>query len=211
MKTKQRILNTCLTLFNEEGEQHVSAVDIANELDISPGNLYYHFKGKEPIIETLFDEFESRYSELLSSASEIDISTESSWKFLYILLEEIYQFRFFYENVHNILERIPTLKKRFARLLNIQRSTMELVLLTLLDQEVVIMRPDDIATTAQSLSLTLTHWLSHNALSNSKKQREILLNTGAYQMVNAVGAFLAPSHRAVFDEARELLKQSLLH
>jgi hypothetical protein len=31
----------------------------ANELGISPGNLYYHFHGKEPLVLGLFERFEN--------------------------------------------------------------------------------------------------------------------------------------------------------
>ena len=57
MKTAQRILDTAADLFNERGERNVSASDIALELDISPGNLYYHFKGKDGILSALFLHF----------------------------------------------------------------------------------------------------------------------------------------------------------
>ena len=64
MKTRDKILLTSLKLFNDEGEPSVTTVDIANELDISPGNLYYHFHGKEAIIAELFDAFEVELVEL---------------------------------------------------------------------------------------------------------------------------------------------------
>ena len=60
VKTRDRILQTALALFNEEGEENVSTVDIAAVMGISPGNLYYHFKGKEAIIAGLFEGFEEK-------------------------------------------------------------------------------------------------------------------------------------------------------
>ena len=65
MKTAQKILLTALTLFNEHGENTVTSVDIALELDISPGNLYYHFKGKDSLVSALMKMHEQPLFELL--------------------------------------------------------------------------------------------------------------------------------------------------
>src|SRR5690606_17555640 len=48
MKTRDRILECALQCFNARGEGNVSVLEIATELGISPGNLYYHPGGEEP-------------------------------------------------------------------------------------------------------------------------------------------------------------------
>jgi AcrR family transcriptional regulator len=89
MKTRDRILVTSLLLFNEEGEPNVTTVDISNEMDISPGNLYYHFKGKEAIIEALFNRFEVELSDILRAPLEKALSVEDSWFYLYVVPEPV--------------------------------------------------------------------------------------------------------------------------
>ena len=52
--TKQKILDTARTLFNEMGYNTVSLRDIAKTVGISEGNLTYYFQKKEVSAEDIF-------------------------------------------------------------------------------------------------------------------------------------------------------------
>ncbi|MEC8786894.1 MAG: TetR/AcrR family transcriptional regulator, partial [Pseudomonadota bacterium] len=96
MKTAQKILLTALTLFNEHGENTVTSVDIAIELDISPGNLYYHFKGKDSLVNALMKMHEQQMQKILSREKLDTLHPEEIMYYLYLLIDSIHVFRFFY-------------------------------------------------------------------------------------------------------------------
>ncbi|MEK1942788.1 MAG: TetR/AcrR family transcriptional regulator, partial [Pseudomonas sp.] len=86
MKTRDRILECALQLFNQQGEPNVSTLEIANELEISPGNLYYHFHGKEPLVMELFERFENEMAPLLDPPADARLNVEDYWLFLHLIV-----------------------------------------------------------------------------------------------------------------------------
>lgn len=54
MKTKERILITSIDLFNRSGVGSITTNHIAKAMEISPGNLYFHYDNKEEILVELF-------------------------------------------------------------------------------------------------------------------------------------------------------------
>ena len=89
MKTRDRILNCALELFNRDGEPNVTTLDIANELGISPGNLYYHFHGKEPLTMQLLERFQADMAPLLDPPLEARLDVEDYWLFLHLIVERM--------------------------------------------------------------------------------------------------------------------------
>ncbi|MDD5759964.1 MAG: TetR/AcrR family transcriptional regulator [Desulfobulbaceae bacterium] len=59
MKTRDKIIESAIQLFNEQGTKAVTTNHIATAVGISPGNLYYHFRNKEDIIRAIFEQMDA--------------------------------------------------------------------------------------------------------------------------------------------------------
>ena len=98
-RTRERILNVSLALFNTQGEANVTTGHIADELNISPGNLYYHFRNKDEIIHHLFAEFEREIDVAPAGLTDVASAMEDLWLYLHMMFERIWQYRFLYRNL----------------------------------------------------------------------------------------------------------------
>ncbi|MEM7663566.1 MAG: TetR/AcrR family transcriptional regulator [Pseudomonadota bacterium] len=203
MKTRDRILETALLLFNEEGELDQSAVDIANALDMSPGNLYYHFKGKDAIIKALFDAFEEEMLVILNGSKGRISSIEDNWVYTYILLEEIYDFRFFYRNLGALLERYPSLATRFRRLLNAKREAISHILEGLHDRRLISINPLLLGMLTDQLLKVATFWLSSEQIEGSDIEPSHLIHKTVYQMMVLVVPYMGEQGLSVLQTMTE--------
>jgi AcrR family transcriptional regulator len=191
VKTRDRILKTSLALFNAEGEAQVSTVDIAAVLGISPGNLYYHFKGKEAIIEALFDAFDVELRQVLSAPMTRPVSFEDNWVFIYIVFEEINDFRFFYEGMASILERCASLRPRLARLLAVKRATTLAVLSALQSQRLLAFHGDEKDRLADRITAHFTFWLQYRAVTEPEGSDRARINDAVYATILQIAPYLA--------------------
>lgn len=190
IKTRDRILKTALALFNQEGEAQVSTVDIAAVMDISPGNLYYHFRGKEAIISALFDDFETEIRQVLSAPIERPLAVEDNWIFLYIVFEEINDFRFFYYGLASILERCPDLRPRIGRLMRLKVETANAILAALEKQDVLAFGRKERSALAARIAAHLTFWLQYRALISPEADDRRLINDGVYAVMMQIAPYI---------------------
>ena len=183
MKTRDRILQTSLLLFNQEGEAPQTAVDISNALEISPGNLYYHFKGKDAIIRTLFGAFEDEMRVILRGSKGGVTSIEDNWVYLYIILEEIYDFRFFYRDLGVLLDRYPDLAVRFRALVAEKRRTITRVLHDLTESDVLQLDPRLKAALTDQIMMSITFWLANDSIGNEVHDGPSLIHKTVFQVM----------------------------
>ncbi|MEN9856837.1 MAG: hypothetical protein RLZZ157_1963 [Pseudomonadota bacterium] len=124
--TKARILETARDLFNAEGFGALSAVDVANALSISPGHLYYHYKGKGEIAVALLTEHSTELQTItqaaLESCARAGATIEHVWTWVHILIEEIWDARFAYREPFSILRADPKLAQLLHSLYDIHQQ-----------------------------------------------------------------------------------------
>ncbi len=209
MKTRDRILHTSLALFNEEGEASTTTIDIANELDISPGNLYYHFKGKDQIIAELFQQYEHAMHHTLTAPIERPLSsdrggTEENWYYLYVVMEEMYQYRFLYHNLENLLQRYPEIKRGFKRLMQLKRAALYSICQTLLQQDIIDARDQQLLGLVDNMTLNLTFWFSYEALLHDNRPTQITIHQGVLQLLTMVAPYLGDDQLSFYRDCESI-------
>ena len=72
MSTKEKIMDVAIHMFSERGYEAVSIRDICGEVGIKESTLYYHFKNKKDILDSLVIKFKDHINGLLSHINEMD-------------------------------------------------------------------------------------------------------------------------------------------
>ncbi|GLW67111.1 TetR family transcriptional regulator [Actinomadura rubrobrunea] len=80
--TREQIREVALKLFAEQGYEKTSLREIAERLGVTKAALYYHFKTKEDIVTSLFDDFKTEVDELFAWAREQSVTPEMRREFI---------------------------------------------------------------------------------------------------------------------------------
>ena len=107
------ILRNSLRLFNQDGVQATTTRDIATVTAISLGNLTYHFKKKNDIVNILTDQLESELTGVIEQIPQISADGEEHSYFLIKQLEVVWKYRFFFNDIQQLIAVDPQKKKRF--------------------------------------------------------------------------------------------------
>jgi AcrR family transcriptional regulator len=195
-QTKDRILEASLAMFNAQGEPNVTTNHIADELGISPGNLYYHYRNKDDIVEQLFARYETRMDQALLVPDGRLPTLEDVWMQLHLVFECMWTFRFLYRDLVDIVSRNRKLKQHFARILNRAAASAEKVLKGLARAEIMRATPDEIHATAENVLLVATFWLNYNTVRGARPDAsQEDLTHGIYQVMLLIAPFLRDAER----------------
>jgi AcrR family transcriptional regulator len=197
-RTRERILETALALFNRFGEPNITTADIANEMGISPGNLYYHFRNKDQIIAELFASLEQRLDPLLQVSARRAAGVEDLWLVLHLLFEAMWDYRFFFRDLDEILSRSAGLASRFALILRRGARTVVELCRAMVAEGAMRASEREIAALADNVALVATYWISYQNITGGERA-QANLDRAAYQVLSLVAPFLRGDARMLLD------------
>jgi AcrR family transcriptional regulator len=113
MSTREKILDTALTLFNKEGTATISTNHIAEAAGISPGNLYYHFHNKEEIIRELFERLFLANDQGFALPTEKMPTLDDMQEYVRFNYRTLWQYRFIHRELVVLLHNDAELRTRF--------------------------------------------------------------------------------------------------
>jgi AcrR family transcriptional regulator len=125
--TKQRILDAALKRFNEDGYVHVRLHQIAEEAEMSVGNMAYHYPHKHLILEAIYEQLRNAQEELLTALNHtpvfetFDYFTRQSFA-----LQR--QYRFFYQDTLELMRESEALKASHQEFIQLQELQLEVFL-----------------------------------------------------------------------------------
>ena len=198
-RTAERILEVTLELFNRFGEPNVSTTLISAELRISPGNLYYHYPAKDELINSLFDRYEAGLAGLLNAADEV-ADVEDAWFFMHSLFELIWQYRFLYRDLNDLLSKNRRLETHFQAVLKNKTHAVKALLGGMSRSGAISIDSREVDATSTCMVVVLTYWLSFEYVRDPRRalepeSAEIALLRGAHHVLNLLVPYLEQGQR----------------
>lgn len=212
LKTKDRILQISLQLFNERGERSVTTNHIAAELGISPGNLYYHFRNKHEIIKELMYQYQVETLEMLSLPEDRPLTTTDKINYFQVLSGQLWNYRFIHRDVYHLVESNEDFKKIYPRFAGQVMQQGQKIYQAFVDAGLMKMTASEIEALIINLWIVLTNWTNFlymsGHISDNNHLEEKWVWQALRQMVFLEGPYLMGESRDTYEQLLESLGPS---
>ena len=183
-------------MFNALGEPNVTTNHIADEAGISPGNLYYHFRSKDDIVEHLFGAYEACIDEALLLPAMRRPHVEDLWLQLHLLFEAIGRYRFLHRDLVDILSRNRRIRSRFARLLDRAAKSATTLLRALVEDGVLRANAEELRLLVENAIALTTFWVGYDCVRGGRYDGAIGdPRIGMRRVIALLAPYLAESER----------------
>ncbi|MFN3579066.1 MAG: TetR/AcrR family transcriptional regulator [Pseudomonas sp.] len=187
MKTRERILQASLQLFNQQGERQVTTNHIAQHLGMSPGNLYYHFRNKQQIIAELFALYEAQVDGYLRVPEGRPLELADKAWYLESIFRGLWDYRFLHRDLEHLINSDAQLAQRYQQFSRRCVSSGEAIYKGLVEADILCSERTDPGALAINSWLLMTGWVGYlYATVLDSEQAELtpeMLRRGVYQVL----------------------------
>ena len=214
LKTKERILQLSLQLFNERGERSVTTNHIAAELNMSPGNLYYHFRNKSEIIKQLMEQYQGETLQMLALPDDRLLDANDKIRYFQVLSSQLWTYRFLHRDVYHLVENNEDFRKRYPRFAGQVMQQGQKIYQAFVDAGLMQMTSSEIEALIINLWIVLTNWTNFLYMSghitDSNTLEEKWVWQALRQMVFLEGAYLRGESRETYERLLDTMGPSEL-
>lgn len=172
--TKEKIIDMSLNLFNSQGVENITTRHIAKKLNISQGNLHYHYPNKDKILERLFSEFLTEIKNAEQILEENLLDSEHTLQSMKTNFRIMYTYRLFFQQNDVIWRRVPEIKEAMQLLFQTKQS--EIITLLSLHQKSGNFRKEisskQIEFLAEQFIFNIQSWLNVKVYNNDSLSYE---------------------------------------
>jgi AcrR family transcriptional regulator len=213
MKTRDRIIQASLELFNEQGERNVTTNHIASHLSISPGNLYYHFKNKQQIIYDIYLVYEKQVDLYLAVPSDRALVINDKLIYLQRIFQGLWDYRFLHRDLQHLLQNDEDLRKRYNIFFKRCLTATQNIYFGLRDGGILVAKDEELRALALNTWILVTSWFgfihSNLLVEDGREESRELLNAGIYQIFAMERPYLTEEFREPVAKLAAQLGQSL--
>ena len=168
--TKEVILETSLSLFNSLGLSKVTLRTIAKKMGISQGNLNYHFKKREDIIEALYFQLVNNIDNSMSGFQESKNPFQLLVSISQTIMSNFFEYRFFLLDFVQIMRENEKVKTHYSEL-STQREQQFTMLFNILVENDLMRQeilPNEYENVYKRFQMLSEFWISDAEIHNSK-------------------------------------------
>ncbi len=207
MSTKQKILDKSKEIFNAKGIQTTTLRQIALALDMSQGNLNYHFKTKQDIIDDLYfalvDQINAEMAKMTQDFSLLSTLYRTAEKSMYVF----YEYRFFLRDLYLIFRESVKIKEHYLNLQNLRKVQFENLFATMIEKEVIRKEefPNEYERLYERMTIIGDNWINAAELFKEKGEHPPVKH---YQdlLFEMIYAYLTHKGKEQYAEISSLIK-----
>ena len=163
--TRDRILEATLVLFNDRGPDRVTTAEIARTVGINEGNLYYYFKTKEALLESLFEKLEGDVSAFMVEASSNTATDPGIYSdFMRRWFSIVWIHRYIFRDLPGVIGTAPSLREPTRALSIGMRLVVEGMLQQMTAASLIDVPVDDTPQLLANVWIVSTYWAVYLSL-----------------------------------------------